>query len=78
MNKSNCPGAAKFRGTPELTEKTCPVCHKTLELFSTDTHESCVCGFVAYNDAQNCIKWCKYARDCVGDEIYDKFSLLDK
>jgi hypothetical protein len=31
----------------------------------------CECGFVAYNDAQNCVQWCEYARECVGDEMYE-------
>ena len=30
------------------------------------------CGFVAYNDLSSCIQWCKYARKCVGDEMYEK------
>ena len=29
------------------------------------------CGFVAYNDTLSCVQWCKYARKCVGDEMYE-------
>lgn len=73
MAVRGCPSAAKLRGTPTLTGKICPVCGHEIEIFSIDTHIVCECGFIAYNDEQNCIKWCKYASDCVGEEIYDKF-----
>ena len=69
-----CPGAARFR-SPEIIEKICPECGREIELFSIDTHMQCECGFIAYNDTQSCIKWCAYARLCVGDEVYDKFIL---
>ena len=72
--KSNCPGAARFKGAPELKLKTCPECGAEIELFSPDTHTQCKCGFIAYNDTQSCLKWCKKARECVGDEIYEKFT----
>jgi hypothetical protein len=79
---ARCPGAERLRGTPTITEKLCPECGRIIEIFSIDTHVVCDCGFIAYNDAQSCIKWCKYARECVGDEIYDKFAvscaMLDK
>ena len=68
----NCPGAGNLRGTPSLTEKTCPECGEIIELFSVDTHEQCKCGFIAYNDTQTCVSWCRYARECVGDEVYEK------
>jgi hypothetical protein len=42
------------------------VCGREIEIFSVDTHVVCECGFVAYNDTQSCIRWCRYARECVG------------
>jgi transposase len=72
MSLNKCPGLDKFRN-PEITEKTCPVCGETIELFSVDTSVACdKCGFVAYNDTKSCISWCKYAKDCFGPELYDK------
>jgi hypothetical protein len=68
-----CPGAAMLRGTPTIAEKICPVCGREIEIFSIDTHVVCDCGFIAYNDAQNCVQWCRYARDCVGEEVYERF-----
>ena len=74
MAKNGCPGAARLKGTPELNLKNCPECGGEIELFSTDPLAKCKCGFVAYNDTQSCIKWCAYARECVGDELYEKFN----
>ena len=68
-----CPGAATLRGTPTITEKNCPECGREIEIFSIDTHVVCECGFIAYNDTQSCIKWCQHAKECVGEEVYNKF-----
>jgi len=73
MAVKSCPGASKIKGTPEIKVKTCPQCGAELELFSGDPFVKCKCGFVAYNDEQSCVKWCKFARECVGDEVYEKF-----
>ena len=70
---SGCPGAMVFKGAQELKIKTCPQCGEEIEIFSRDTHAQCKCGFIAYNDAQSCIKWCNYARECVGDAIYESY-----
>ena len=58
--------------TPTIIEKICPQCGNEIELFSIDTQMPCEhCGFVAFNDALSCVQWCKYARQCVGDEMYE-------
>lgn len=63
--------------TPTISEKICPNCGSVIELFSIDTQVACeVCGFVAYNDELSCVQWCKYARKCVGDEMYEKFMAI--
>lgn len=67
-----CPGAISLRGTPTLTEKICPECGEIIEIFSIDTQVQCECGFVAYNNIQSCVSWCSHARECVGDEMYEK------
>ena len=69
---THCPGAAIFR-QPTIKEKLCPECGREVEIFSIDPYRQCECGFIAYNDTQSCIQWCAYARECVGEEIYDKF-----
>lgn len=70
-----CPGASNVKGTPTLTIKHCPRCHAEIEMFSTDSKRNCAkCGQEVYNDAASCVKWCAAARDCVGDELYEKLT----
>lgn len=59
--------------TPTIIEKTCPQCGHLIELFSIDTEMPCEnCGFVAYNDTLSCVQWCKYAKLCVGEDMYNQ------
>jgi NADH pyrophosphatase NudC (nudix superfamily) len=67
-----CPGAANLR-TPTLSIKKCPQCGGEVEVFSNDVSVTCSnCGFVVYNDIMTCVQWCKYAKECVGEETYNK------
>lgn len=69
MVMEGCQGKPR---TPTIHEKICPRCGSEIEMFSTDTEVVCEnCGFVAYNDTLSCVQWCKYARQCVGDEMYE-------
>ena len=66
---SGCQGKPR---TPTIAEKICPQCGSTIEVFSTDTQVACEhCGFVVYNDTLSCVQWCKYAKQCVGEEMYN-------
>ena len=63
--------------TPTIKEKICPQCGHEIELFSIDTEVACEhCGFIAYNDDLSCVQWCKYARKCVGDEMYEQMMAI--
>ena len=63
--------------TPTIHEKTCPQCGNVIELFSIDTQMPCEhCGFVAYNDSLSCVQWCQYAKQCVGEEMYEQMMLI--
>lgn len=78
MPIKSCPGAANISGTPTLKIKKCPACGSEVELFSTDAQIDCAaCGFIVYNDIASCIRWCAYARECVGDELYEKLINTD-
>jgi len=67
-----CPGAGNIR-TPTLKIKKCPECGSEIEIFSTDVSVNCKrCGFTIYEDLESCIQWCKYAEQCVGEELYRK------
>ena len=67
----HCPGAANLK-TPTLAIKKCPQCGEEVELFSNDISVKCPCGFVVYNDIESCVQWCKHAKECVGEEMYNK------
>lgn len=74
MIMEGCQGKPR---TPTISEKICPNCGAAIELFSTDTAVACEqCGFVAYNDTLSCVQWCKYARKCVGDEMYERMMAI--
>ena len=69
MIMGGCQGKPK---TPTIQEKICPQCGSLIEMFSIDTQMACEkFGFVAYNDTLSCVQWCEYARQCVGDEMYE-------
>ena len=69
---SGCPGADRFKN-PTLEERVCPVCGNIIEIFSVDVSVKCDhCGFEAFNDLQSCVKWCKFAEQCIGTELYHK------
>lgn len=66
---SGCQGKPR---TPTILEKTCPRCGHEIEMFSIDSQQTCEnCGFVAYNDTLSCVQWCQYAKQCVGEEMYE-------
>lgn len=68
----HCPGAANLR-TPTLAIKKCPQCGEEVELFSNDISVRCSgCGFAVFNDIISCVQWCRYAKECVGEETYKK------
>jgi len=67
-----CPGATHIR-TPTIIVKTCPECGNEVEIFSNEMLTRCTkCGFTIYSDLESCVQWCKYAVECVGEEMYQK------
>ncbi len=74
MIMDGCQGKPR---TPTISEKICPNCGAEVELFSSDTEVQCEkCGFTVYNDTLSCVQWCKYARECVGDEMYEAMMII--
>ena len=67
-----CPGMVNLR-TPTLTIKKCPQCGEEVEVFSNDISAKCSgCGFLIFNEIESCIRWCKYVKECIGEETYNK------
>jgi NADH pyrophosphatase NudC (nudix superfamily) len=74
MMLDRCPGGSLLR-TPTLEIRKCPQCGEELEVFSNDLSVKCSnCGFVVYNDVQSCARWCSRARECLGEEMYKKYT----
>ncbi len=70
---SECPGAKQFKQpTPEFIP--CPVCHAEVEIWTDEIEVKCgSCGTVVSRERlQGCIDHCEMARECLGDELYDK------
>ncbi len=64
-------GCSGHDPTPTLEIRTCPQCGAEVEVFSTDASVKCDnCGFEVFNNKVSCVKWCKYARLCMGEDAY--------
>jgi NADH pyrophosphatase NudC (nudix superfamily) len=76
--KYQCPGAGNVR-TPTIKLKKCPQCGAEVELFSIDMKVDCPgCRMPVFNDVNSCVKWCKYAEDCLGTETYNRLTNKSK
>lgn len=71
---SNCPGALKFK-EPEPEIIKCPSCGEEVEIWTDEIKVTCrnckettIC-----EGGPNCLDWCKYAKECVGDQIYNRY-----
>ena len=74
MIMDGCQGRPR---TPTIIEKICPNCGSEIELFSIDTEMVCEnCGYTVYNDTLSCVQWCKYAKDCVGEDMYKNMMII--
>ena len=72
---SNCPGALKFKEPrPEIIK--CPSCGGEVEIWTDEIKTTCrnCKETVLREGGPSCLDWCKYARECVGDQIYNKYA----
>ena len=76
MIMDGCQGKPR---TPTIEDRICPNCGAPIEMFSIDTEMACEkCGFTVYNDTLSCVQWCKYAKQCVGEETYNTLMIIAK
>lgn len=69
-----CPGSQSFsRPHPEFIK--CPHCGKEIEIWSDEVKAKCPSckKTVLRESGQSCLDWCKYAKECVGEEVYNKY-----
>lgn len=69
-----CPGSQAFsQPQPEFIK--CPYCKSEVEIWTDEVKTKCQkCKkTVMRGEAQSCLDWCKYAKECVGDKVYKKY-----
>jgi hypothetical protein len=69
---SKCPGQDKRDIKAETIN--CPDCGYCLEIFSDEVKVRCPkCkGLVCRNRLPSCVDWCRYARECVGEDKWEQ------
>ncbi len=68
-----CPGSLNLR-EPKPEYQTCPRCGYEVEIWTDEVKARCPsCRTLIVKGRQaSCIDWCQYARQCVGDELYER------
>jgi len=70
-----CPGSKSFtEPVPELHK--CPKCGEEAEIWTHEMMAKCKsCGTSIYRDLNTgwCVRWCAYAKECIGPEKYEEF-----
>lgn len=75
MSISNCPGAKGFR-QPQPEDMKCSSCGETIEIWTDEIQANCPkCSTKVMRELEGatCLDWCKYAKECVGDQTYVKY-----
>ena len=67
-----CPGQDDRNIKAEILK--CPACGYKVEIFSDEIKVKCPkCKFeVCKERLPSCVDWCKFARQCVGEEKYNR------
>ncbi|MFH1655013.1 MAG: hypothetical protein ABH954_00165 [Candidatus Omnitrophota bacterium] len=70
----DCPGAKDFK-RPKPEDIKCPHCGEEIEIWTDEVKAICPkCKKeVTRKQLPSCLDWCKYAKECVGDELYNKY-----
>lgn len=70
-----CPGAKKFR-QPQPQNVKCPSCGEEVEIWTDEFQRRCPkCKSVILRQEEgaSCLDWCRYAKECVGEETYKNY-----
>ena len=69
-----CPGSQKFKQPQPETIK-CNFCGSEAEIWTDEAEVTCPnCKkIIMKKDGQSCLDWCRYAKECVGEEAYNKY-----
>lgn len=77
MGLRRCPGSSAFsQPKPEVLQ--CPDCRVDVEIWSDEATGQCPkCGkTVIRTVSQSCVDWCRYAKECLGDEKFRKYGAM--
>lgn len=70
-----CPGSQKFK-RPEPENIKCPKCGQEAEIWTDEIQVTCPhCHnkILRKQEGVSCLDWCKYAKECVGGDTYNKY-----
>jgi DNA-directed RNA polymerase subunit RPC12/RpoP len=73
-----CPGQDMRNLKAELYR--CPNCGAEVEMFSDETRIKCKkCGKIVYkSESASCVNWCASARECLGEERWQRLTGQDE
>lgn len=68
-----CPGSQTIKN-PVPADYPCPNCGTEVEIWSFELKAECPnCGTAVFKErTPSCIDWCQHAKECVGEEIYNR------
>jgi hypothetical protein len=77
MALRRCPGSLSFT-QPKIEMVPCPDCKADVEIWSDEATGECkACGRAVIRTAsQSCVDWCRYAKECMGDEKFNKYGAM--
>lgn len=76
MFKQECPGSIEIR-QPKPEDIKCRYCNNAVEIWSDETETKCKhCGKINTRSMDpTCIEWCAFAKECVGEEKYNRLKI---
>ena len=72
---ANCPGADRFK-QPKPESVKCASCGEEAEIWTDEfqtTCPNCQKKVTRAQAFQSCLDWCKFAKECVGELVYNKY-----
>ena len=72
---AKCPGSQSFsQPQPEIIR--CRSCGEEVEIWTDEVKVICwKCqNTIMRTQGQSCLDWCKFAKQCVGDTLYAKYT----
>jgi len=71
-----CPGS-KILKQPRPEIFTCPDCGYEVEIWTDEIRRKCpACGrMVTRFQDMSCVEWCKMAKNCVGEDAYNRYMI---